>query len=167
MAQASKIVGLDDCLKFFDNLPENVVKATRTSMKAGANATARQIRSRIPKRWTRLVSAKVRNKGDLYATIGLFNRHLVQGNQPKGRAPVDDWFKAYWLNYGTLEGRDPAHKFDRPVKHRKTAAAKRRRSQHGIQHRSFFEESIRGWRDTFMAAFNETFARQERTLYER
>jgi hypothetical protein len=167
MMDGITITGLDDCLKFFDNLPENVVRATRNAMRDGGRATARQIRQRVPKRWTRLVKSKVTNKGNLYATIGMFNGHQAQGNQPKGKAPVDDWFKMYWLNYGTLEGRDPSHQFDRPVKHSSTSAAKRRRGQSGIQHRNFFEEAIRGWRETFMTSFNESFKRQEKTLYDR
>ena len=161
------ITGLDDCLKFFDNLPENVVKATRNALRDGGRATAKQIRQRVPKRWTRLVKTKVTNKGNLYVTTGMFNGHQSQGHQPSKKAPIDDWFKMYWLNYGTLEGRDPSHEFDRPIKHAGTAAARNRKNRTGVQHRNFFEEAIKGWRETFMAAFNESFKRQERELYKR
>ena len=161
------ITGLDDCLKFFDNLPENVVKATRNAMRDGGRAVARQIRQRVPKRWTRLVKSKVTNKGKLYVTIGMFNGHQVQGNQPEGKDPVYDWFKMYWQNYGTLEGRDPSHEFDRPIKPSTYASAMRRRGKKGIKHRNFLEEAIKGWEETFMAAYNESFERQEKTLYKR
>lgn len=167
MIEGITVTGLDDCLKFFDNLPKNMVKVTRKALREGGNAVARQIRRRVPKRWSRLVRAKVTSRGRLYATVGMFNGHQAQGNQPKGDAKVDDWFKMYWLNYGTLEGRDPTHQFDNPIKPSWYAAAKRRRGQSGVRHRNFFEESIKGWRETFIAKFNESLARQERELYNR
>ena len=83
------ITGLDDCLKFFDNLPENVVKATRNALRDGGRATAKQIRQRVPKRWTRLVKTKVTNKGNLYVTTGMFNGHQSQGHQPSKKAPIE------------------------------------------------------------------------------
>jgi hypothetical protein len=70
--------------------------------------------------------------------LGLFNGHQRQGHQNKA-GNVDDWFKAYWLNYGTLSKRDPEHQFRTPVKHKGSAAAARRKFTEGLEPRKFFE----------------------------
>ena len=159
MSQGITISGLDDCLRYFDNAPEELVKATRKAMRDASTKTSKMIKQRIPKRWNRLMKYKVSNKGHLLATIGMFNGHQSQGNQPKG-GKIDDWFKSYWLNYGTLDKRDPEHHFDNPVKHRSTAAAKRRRNTAGIEPRKFFEEAIQGWQTTFVETFTESLKKQ-------
>ena len=160
MSNGITISGLDECLRYFNNAPEELVKATRKAMRDASTTTTRMIKRRIPKRWNRLVRYKVSNKGSLLSTIGMFNGHQAQGNQPKN-GKIDDWFKAYWLNYGTLDKRDPEHQFDRPVKHRATQAAKNRRNTAGISPRKFFEASIGGWQTTFVEAFKESLKKQE------
>lgn len=165
--QGITISGLDDCLKFFDNAPENLVKATRKSLKDASKTTSKMLRNRIPKRWRNLVKYKVTNKGHLNAVFGLFNTKLAQGHQnPKG-APIPDWFKAYWLNYGTLSNRDPEHHFQQPVKHRKTAAAINRRNTTGIRPRNFFEAALPGWEGVFFQEFQKSLKKQENELYAR
>ena len=73
MANGITITGLDDCLKFFDNAPENVVKATRNALRDASKVTAKMIRGRFDKRFRKLIRYKVTNKGHLNAGIGLFN----------------------------------------------------------------------------------------------
>ena len=163
MAEGITISGLDDCLRFFDNAPENVVKATRNALRDASKVTAKMIRGRMDKRFRRLVRFKVTNKGHLNAGIGLFN----DGKGTGQHADMPDWFKAYWKNYGTLEGRDPQHHFDQPVKHPKTQAAKNRRNRMGIAHRNFYEEAITGWQETFVPAFRESMSKQEDQFYKR
>lgn len=167
MATGITITGLDDCLKLFDNAPENVVKAARKAMATASRKAATNVRRRIPKRFSSLVRSRVTNKGKINSVFGLFNGHQSNGRQANPERPIDDWFKAYWQNYGTLEGRDPTHHFDRPVNHAGTAAAKRRRGRRGIQHRNWFEYAIDGWRSTFVANFREAFKAQQKQLYER
>lgn len=167
MSEGITISGFEDCLKLFENAPENVVKAARKAMSTAAQKAARNVRRRIPKRFSPLVKARVTNKGTINGAFGLFNGHQVNGHQSRIGSPIDDWFKAYWQNYGTLEGRDPTHRFERPVKHAGTAAASRRRGGRGIQHRNWFEYAIEGWRSTFVADFHEAFKAQEKQLYER
>lgn len=160
MANGITISGLDDCLRYFGDAPEELVKATRKAFREASAVTVKQIKKRIPKRWNRLMRYKVSNRGHLLATLGMFNNHQAQGNQPKN-GKVDDWFKAYWLNYGTLDRRDPEHQFERPVKHRATAAAKARRNTSGIEPRKFFEEASTGWETLFMEKFRESLRNQE------
>lgn len=163
------ISGLDDCLKLFDQAPANLAKVSRTALKDASKVTTRQIRGRLPKRWRGLVRYKVMKtyqKGDLHALLGLFNGHQRQGHQNKA-GNVDDWFKAYWLNYGTLSKRDPEHHFDQPVKLPETWSAGRRKNTRGIKPRKFFEEAIAGWQGTFVEAFGKSIKNQEDKLYER
>lgn len=168
MANAITIQGLDDCLRFFDQAPENLMKVSRTAMRDGGKEVSKMARQRLPKRWRKLVRSKVLRsyKGNIQVLWGLFNGHQQQGHQNKNGA-IDDWFKAYWLNYGTLANRDPEHHFQTPVKHRKTAAAARRRSTEGIKPRKFFEAAIQGWEDRFTEAFSASLKNQEDKLYER
>lgn len=168
MADAITIQGLDDCLRFFDQAPENLMKVSRTAMRDAGKEVSKMARQRLPKRWRKLVRSKVLRsyKGNLQVLWGLFNGHQRQGHQNK-KGDIDDWFKAYWLNYGTLGNRDPEHHFQTAVKHRKTAAAARRRNTEGIKPRKFFEASIQGWEEVFTKAFSASLKDQEDKLYER
>lgn len=168
--QGITISGLDDCLKLFDNAPENLRKVSKTALRDASREVTRFVRNRTPKRWRRLVKYKVvrlRSNRNLNAVFGMFNTKVAQGHQNPTGAKIDDWFKAYWLNYGTLENRDPGHKFDYPVKHRGTIAAKRRKNTEGIKPRNFFEQAIQGWEDKFVRAFSNSLNRQENALYDR
>ena len=169
MSNGITISGLEDCLKLFDQAPENLVKVSREALRDASKATTRMIRTKMPKRFRRLVRYKViknSTKGTIHALLGLFNGHQRQGHQNKA-GDVDDWFKAYWLNYGTLSNRDPNHQFREPVKHRKTAAAQRRRNSQGLRHRNFFEASIAGWQGVFTDAFSKSLKDHEDKLYKR
>lgn len=169
MGYGITISGLDDCLKCFENAPENVVKVTRKALRDASKASSRTLRGRLPKRWRALVKYKVVRtmKGNLNAVFGLFNGKQTQGHQNPSGAPIADWFKAYWINYGTLDNRDPNHQFQRPVKHRETAAAKRRRNTEGIRPRNFFEAGLSGWEASFVEEFQKSMKRNEQDLLER
>lgn len=169
MAEGITISGLQDCIKFFDNAPENMMKATRKALREASKETTKLVRAKTPKRWRRMLRYKVVKtyKGDLNAVFGLFNNKMAQGHQNPNGSQIDDWFKAYWLNYGTLDKRDPEHQFQRPVKHSKTAAARRRKNTAGIAPRKFFEQAIAGWSDPFVRAFQESLRKQENELYDR
>lgn len=169
MSTGITISGLDDCIRLFDHAPENVMQVSRAALRDASRKTSRIVRGRIPKRWQQLVRHKVSKtyKGNLNAVFGLFNSHVAQGHQNPQGSPVPDWFKAYWLNYGTLSRRDPNHQFQQPVKHRKTAAAGRRRNREGIEPRKFFEAAVAGWEGPFVEAFQASLKSQERKLYER
>ena len=165
MAENITISGLEDCLRWMDKAPENCMKATRNAMRAAGKKTATKIRRGMPKRWRRLVKSSVdKNRdGTLSALIGLFNGKQRQGHQnPKGQ-PVDDWFKAYWANYGTLTQRDPNHNFKEPVKR----GSSRRRNDIGQSHQNFFEAASAGYADVFVEEFETALANQEQIFYER
>ena len=169
MAASVHISGLDDCLRMFDQAPANMMKVSRKAMKDASRKTAATLRRRVPKRWSKIVRYAVDKQydGKLAAFIGLFQTGLVQGHQNPDGKEIKDWFKAYWLNYGTLGRRDPNHAFKYPVRHRGTAQAQRRRNRTGIEHRNFFEEALPGWQEVFLTALQESLKKQENDLYDR
>lgn len=154
------ITGLDDALKCFDQAPKNLVKVVKTAMRAGGRQAAKEIRKAMPRRFKRLVTSKVVKggvSGDWNALVGAFNKVKNGGKEP------DDWFKAYWQNYGTLKHRDPGHKFDYPIKnlHRK------RRNEEGQPARNFYDASIGSAQNAFIRAFQDSVKQQEDKLKER
>lgn len=148
------IEGLDKCLRDLDKAPEEVVKATQKAMRSAARVTVKDMRGKVPPRWAALLKYKVSrlSSGNLNACYGMFNTHQATGQNPD----TWDWFKAYWNNYGTLEGRDPSHRFERPVKPSKTAAARNRRNRKGIVHENFFEVAASGSEVVFLRQFKKS-----------
>lgn len=166
MAQrgAIRIEGVEDCLRMFEQVPENMLKISRAAMRAASKETAKKIRKGTPKRFRRLTRYKVGKTaaGNVYARIGLYNGKQISGNQPK-KGQIPDWFKAYWANYGTLKHRDPSHPFQYKVKPK----SRHRRNDVGQRAQNFFEGAIQGWEDVFVEAFSNEIKKQEDELYNR
>lgn len=115
-----RIEGLDDCLRFMDQVPDYLLKVTKAALKAGGKKGARILRQRVPPKWRRLVAFKLM-KGqvtqDTYLMVGYFNKDRNRPGKYAGTSKaIPDWFKAYWMEYGTLARRDPNHHFDNPVR---------------------------------------------------
>ena len=158
-----EIQGLDDCLRWMDKAPENCIKVSRAAMRDASRAVSKKMRQRTPKRWRRLVKFAVNKNanGTLAAWIGLFNGHQQQGHQNKDAKAIDDWFKAYWANYGTLTHRDQSHTFKYGIKNRK------RRNDVGQRPMNFFEAAASGAESEFVDAFSKALAEKERDFYDR
>lgn len=154
-----RIDGIDDVMREFERAPGEILKASLKASRAAARDTAKSIKKRIPSRWAKLTSSKVKKsrEGQVYGSIGLFNREGRGNNIP-------DWFKAYWFNYGTLEGRDPSHRFDNPVRKAHTVVARRNKNKGGIKAQNFFEHALAGWEDTFAKAFQERLEKEKYKL---
>lgn len=169
MANNITISGLEDCYRWMDAAPADAVKATRKAMREASKKTAAKMRRSAPKRWRRLMKYAVdKNRdGTLSASIGMFNGHQQQGHQNAGGKGIDDWFKAYWANYGTLTLRDPDHAFKKAIRHGGTAAARKRRNNVGQPHQNFFEQASAGFQDVFVEEFGNALAREEQIFYER
>lgn len=166
MDRCVTIKGLNETLRWMDKMPENCLKLTRKSMQDAAKATSKQIRQRTPKRWRTLTKQKVKlygkngQSGQVVAKMGWIDTGRQSSSTGKVNPPTD-WFKAYWQNYGTLAGRDPNHEFKVPIKHGKTAAARRRRNRRGFKHLNFYEKSIEGWHELFMKAYDAAMVRYQ------
>lgn len=162
-----KIEGMDDCMRMFDNFPDNMISIEKKAMRDASKVVSKYIRSRTPKRFRKLVKFKLyedRTRAN-YVLIGFYNRKEVAGNQPEEGDPVFDWFKAYWANYGTLKRRDPNHKFKYPIK-AKTKSNNRRQSV-GQPAINFFNKAVDGWEDIYMNTFEASVKSNEDMLYNR
>lgn len=161
------VEGLDQCLKMFDDLPENILKMEKASMRKASAAVSKNIRKSIPKRFRKLVKYKIYEDRDnnTYALIGLYNRKEIAGHQPESGDPVFDWFKAYWANYGTLSRRDKNHKFKYGIKP-KSAGNKRRQSV-GQPAQNFFVRAISGWENVYVDTLEKEMKKNEDKLYGR
>ena len=90
--------------------PEKMLNLTKKSMRSAASESAKIIRRAGNPRFASLVGYKVASgkfSGDLSAAVGYFR------SRQKEKSDVDDWFKAYWSEYGTLENRYAGHRFQR------------------------------------------------------
>lgn len=164
MATQTYITGLEDALECFDQAPKNLLKVVRKALKDGGKQAAKELRKAMPRRFKRLVSNKVVKgavSGDYSALIGAFNKIKSGTDEP------DDWFKAYWKNYGTLTHRDKSHKFDYPIKPDTWAAAKRRRNRVGQKHENFYDGAVAPAQQAFIRAFRDSIKAQEDQIKER
>ena len=110
--------------------PEKMLKLTMKSMRSAASESAKIIRRAGNPRFASLVGYKVASgklSGDLSAAVGYFR------SRQKEKSDVDDWFKAYWSEYGTLENRYAGHRFQR------RRAARSRHFRGGIMPRLLYE----------------------------
>ena len=110
--------------------PEKMLNLTKKSMRSAASESAKIIRKAGNPRFTSLVGYKVASgklSGDLSAAVGYFR------SLQKEKSDVDDWFKAYWSEYGTLENRYAGHRFQR------RRAARSRHFRGGIMPRLLYE----------------------------
>lgn len=110
--------------------PEKMLKLTKKSMRSAAAESAKIIRRAGNPRFASLVGYKVASgklSGDLSAAVGYFR------SRQKEKSEVDDWFKAYWSEYGTLENRYAGHRFQR------RRAARSRHFRGGIMPRLLYE----------------------------
>ena len=110
--------------------PDKMLKLTKKSMRSAASESAKIIRRAGNQRFASLVGYKVASgklSGDLSAAVGYFR------SRQKEKSDVDDWFKAYWSEYGTLENRYAGHRFQR------RRAARSRHFRGGIMPRLQYE----------------------------
>ena len=110
--------------------PDKMLKLTKKSMRSAASESAKIIKRAGNPRFASLVGYKVASgklSGDLSAAVGYFR------SRQKEKSDVDDWFKAYWSEYGTLENRYAGHRFQR------RRAARSRHFRGGIMPRLLYE----------------------------
>lgn len=161
MAGAIRIEGVQDVLRFLDDMPQQMAKVSMKAMRSASRVTARHIRKGTPARWRKMVKYKVAKSatGNTSARMGLYNGKQTGGHQPKN-GKTFDWFKAYWANYGTLKHRDPNHHFQTKIK-----KSRGRRNNVGQRPQHFFEMAINGWENVFVEEFNNQVKKAEDELY--
>ena len=149
----------DEMMREFDGLYDAGLKASKRCMQAGARAVGKQIRAAAPSAFRRTIGASIkRSKEGVYtAYVGYRNKEGL----PSGKS-VPVWFKAYWINYGTLEHRDPEHHFAYKVKNLRGKAGVDRRG--GIRPRNFFEAGLNNWDKVFASAFEAQLDKEMQQL---
>ena len=158
MANA-RIEGVSDVLKSFDEAPDELVKAVKKALRKTCSAEIRNLKKSVPAHARQLVKSSVKSlrSGDVSAVFGLF----VDSKQQDENGRIGpEWFHAYWKNYGTLSGRDPAHQFNTPVKHDSTTAAHRRRNNTGQMYEGFYKRAIAGFNERTFSAFKQSMKDQ-------
>lgn len=163
-----EIEGANELLRKFDVARRDKNRVLRQAMADAAKVCARAMRSGIPARWRSIIRAKayIDRSDTVVAAFGLSTKTKnARGTQPKGKK-INDWFKAYWLNYGTLQGRDANHKFKYPVKPRHTAAANRRKNKSGIKAQNFFDVAIKGYEAKFSNEFSKSLQAHIEQLFK-
>ena len=155
---AVRIEGVSDVLRMFDKAPDELLKDCKKAIRKACTAEARNLKKAVPEARDMVKSSvKARKSGDITGVFGMFLDNKVQGND--GRVG-EKWFHQYWKNYGTLQGRDPSHRFDQPIKHGSTAAARQRRNSVGEMHQNFYENAIIGFEERAFATFKQSLKDQ-------
>lgn len=165
MSVKLQIEGMSDCMRWCDAAPKDMIKLAKKAMRSGAREASKYVKGRLEPRWRRMLRYVVegsKTDEDLNCIFGLFNRH-----ERSGSGKVDDWFKVYWQNYGTLLGRDPKHQFKNRIKPTRYAAASRRRNRYGIPYDNFFDDAMQGYENPFFRSFAKYVADNIEDCYER
>lgn len=145
------IEGTKELLKKLDNFPGSAKRAMKEAMKAGGKAAAKVQKSINSDRWPELIRYGVHTDalGRMYTNVG-YQTRAKRGAKGTG---IPNWFKAYWMNYGTLSNRDPAHKFKRHVRRHVSG----RRNNVGQTARHFFREGHPSVVQAFSGALEKKF----------
>lgn len=122
MANAAyvKIEGVDALNRLFEQLGDNADKSIKKAMRKASRATVRRIKDAIPQELTdeareltikaNVKAARSKSSAGIICETGVFGE--LRGNG--GEIPA--WFKYYWKNSGTMDGRDPQHYFSNPTR---------------------------------------------------
>lgn len=129
------VEGVDEVSRYLRDFPKEADKVIKTAARKAAREWMKRVKGVLPKKeWGRLIKVKVKKKKDnIMLSAGLY------GDLKAGKE-VTEYMKAYWMNYGTLEGRDPDYNFKTPVK----PASKYRKNNKGQQAELFFEKATHG-----------------------
>lgn len=141
-----KIEGVDRALEVLEAYPVNAHKVVDKAIRKAGTQAVKEVRNSVPhKSWRKLAKGRLKSKkeGSSDFKFGLFNK---DGNHTSN-ATAPSWFRAYWLNYGTLSNRDKTHKFVKPRK-KMTANWKG-----GIKAQNFFDPAA----ERALAVFEKKF----------
>ena len=152
-----RIEGVSDVLRMYDNAPKEMINHVKKAMRSACNVEKRNLKRSIPPNARSLVKSKVKgsSSGNVTARFGMFGTTRMENDDEAMR-----WFHYYWKNYGTLQGRDPSHHFDNPIRHAGTQAGKNRRNNVGQVHENFYEVAVSGYETRFVDNFRKAMKEQ-------
>lgn len=145
----AEIRGDEELQEIFEKMPARYAKKPVTAtFRKGANEYNRALKANIPSSMSslkKLVKVKVAKRGITVIAGAFANVGTVTTRRGK---EFDAFFLLYWSNYGTLQNRHAAHRFDRPRK-RISAAWKG-----GIRPQLFAERAWETSKDRAMDTIN-------------
>jgi Bacteriophage protein of unknown function (DUF646). len=151
MANKCEIEGVDEALQRINEFPFECKKIIKKAIRETGNAMRKEIRGGMPYSSFRSavrVVVKESKSGTDYTKVGIFKSN----SSSSGGIPA--FFKAYWLNYGTLQNRDKNHHFENAIK------SQSRDKKGGIKPRGFFEAAVDGKEAMFQNVFIKSIERQ-------
>lgn len=153
------LINIDEELKWLDNFPKESSKVIKKAMRQAATSIQKLAKASMPERFAFMTDSRIweSRKGIIGATVGLY------ADAPRTADPKDipDWFKAYWMSYGTLSRRDPTHKFDNPIKgetfktNSRGVRVSKRRNSVGQPATHFFDNGMKGVDTAFEREFKK------------
>ena len=151
-----KIVGTKEACDFLARYPLETKKIILKALRYSVKPITAHVKSAVPVvRWQKLVRVKAkesRTSHRLYAVAGMFDNMRLE----KGK--IRDWTKAYFLNNGTLQRRDPSHKFEYAPR------GKNSRNKMGQPPTNFFEKAVDGLDMDVTNRFIQSIERQHEKL---
>lgn len=150
--------GMKEALAAIDDAPDRMKKIVAKAFREGSKAASKAVLCKTPRRWKKLVRAKVEKslRGNTSALVGYFNTSRGARKEDDNSNNIPDWYKAYWKNYGTLLSRDTKHKFDNPIRE-----GVERKNKWGQAPEWFFESAMHRMEDAFMQKVEEVLAANE------
>jgi len=130
-----KSEGVAETMEILSKLPAKVAKRPlQSTLRRAAKPLEREVQQNLPQKVSELKKAiTTKNMRSLPAVkTGIYTKRVMV--QLRDGRNYDAYYPLYWLNYGTLERRDPTHQFQKPV----------RRTRHllaGIRPQRFVQKS--------------------------
>ena len=160
-----KIVGTKEACDFLARYPMEANKIIQKALRYAVSPVAKKVKSAVPyPKWRTLVKVKAkqsRTSGRVYAVAG-----MLDNGQATEKGGITDWYKAYWLNYGTLARRDPAHKFERGPRGRDSRNKQGQPKPNGKaqQHYHFYDKAVEGMETDMTNRFLKSIEQQHEKL---
>ena len=124
--------GFDDVLRLLNDYPNEINKIAKAALRKAIAPLVKDIKSNNPIKGVKIKMKPLKGMNPSLK-FGYFGE-VGSGD----RLAISPWFKAYFLNYGTLKRRHPSHLFQNKVRFRKT------KQRDGIRPRLFFDKAVEG-----------------------
>lgn len=152
-----KIEGTKEACDFLAAYPRETKRIVSNALRYAVNPVAKKVKSAVPfPKWQSLVKVKAKESklsGRVYAVAG-----MLDNGQATTQGGIHDWYKAYWYNYGTLQRRDPSHKYDRAPRGKKS------RNKLGQYPSNYYDKAVEGMDVDLTNRFLKSIERQHEKL---
>ena len=154
-----KIEGTKEACDFLAAYPRETKRIISNALRYAVSPVAKKVKGAVPgdfPQWKSLVRVKAKQSkltGRIYAVAGMLDNG--QATTPGG---ISDWYKAYWYNYGTLQRRDPSHKYDRAPRGKKS------RNKLGQYPANYYDRAVEGMEADLTDRFLKSIERQHEKL---